>query len=1519
MKNYFCSKKLFCFVSAVWALLALLPRNSAAQTNVCPFQPGAHFTRAGSPYTLTCGYTIPAGDSLVVDAGVRLNMGNNGIYVNGKLRLRGTQSDSVFLTTGTGAGINFRDVGVGSLTYVSFRNTSSVVNNTSVSIDNRPITRAAPVIANCRFYSLATATDIFVSLNSATGMRNTVARRVVLGGSRLGGLSGRMVAYGPNPIYELSSSIWLSGPDSLAVEAGVRLKMGAYDIFGDGNLRMAGSLRDSVFVTTSRSATAISLNGAGRVRMNYVSFRNTSTAPTGSYSLSFDNRSNGQRIPAITNCHFYSPPTVIDLSLALTVAPGLHNVIARKVVLWGSRLAGQSTQLVAYGPNPTYELSGSIWLSGRDSLAVEAGVRLNMGPNDIFGDGNIRLGGTQSDSIFITTNRSATAISLNGAGRVRMNYVSFRNTSTAATGSYSVSLDNRSNGQRVPTITNCHFYSPPTVTDLSLGLTVAPGLRNVVVRKVVLWGSRLAGQSTQLVAYGPNPTYELSGSIWLSGPDSLAVEAGVRLNMGVSDIFGDGSLRLRGTQRDSVFVTTNRVGTAISLGGASKVSMNYVRFRNTSTATGNTSVSLDSRNLSIHNCSFSGGGTGIALNTPTTPTLQIDNLRFSNFQTAMAIYSGTIVVTNGVFNGLKPKYGINATGSSKVTALNCNFGHPSGPYNASRNPTGLGCQVTNNVCISTGVLPVANFDFAIDGNNVAFVNTSTNATNYTWSFGNGSTSNLTNPLKTFSAGTYTVCLTATTASTGCVSPSVCKTVSIKGLASITTNHGGNTGTVSVVVRGGGFLPHMQLFLRRAGEADIVGDTVITLNVGVLATTFDLTNKTLGQWDVVIVYPNGSMASLPNGFAIEASTGPKLSINISGSSVLRIGFNQVYTITCVNSGNEDAYHVPLLIKGLPLNTDIEVVSPLLLPENVPGLDTLNISSLNLKLTRTDSSAQTCLRVLFITRLTAGSVTALNIVFHLPISAVLHSQPIIQVSLRTPLSHFYHKSVTPEAASCFGAIGLAGIKKAVGKLLVGATDVTGFGTCANESVDEVLSTLVKLPPTHNNFSKTIDYMNVATSKAAKTLGCARAGITTLALVPGLLPEVAGADLALLALQDLVNFVGAGYAAIDLYNRCQDAYKDAAIDFLAALIGNAWDPNAKYGPGANSFHHYINKAAPLSYSISFENDPRANANAQTVRVTDTLSAQAFDFNTFAFTSVTIGTSTYALPAPAKEFVHDFDFVAQYSVKARVIGTFDATTGIVRWTILSIDPTTNQATTNALLGFLPPDVVSPQGQGYVSYIVQANPARQTGDIIRNTASIVFDYNPAIRTNTWQNVFDLVSPSSSVTAVAPTATDSVFQVSWSGTDVGSAIQSYDIKVTKDGGELLTWLSNTSATTGLFPGKLGSTYCFYSVARDSANNVEAAPSAPDVCQKLTGAAPEALTVHPNPTRGSFTVVTNALQAAPSGIDIVDIVGRVAYHQDIALSSGVQNTQMDITTLAPGLYFVRMRIDGKTVVKKLVKI
>jgi PKD repeat protein len=121
-----------------------------------------------------------------------------------------------------------------------------------------------------------------------------------------------------------------------------------------------------------------------------------------------------------------------------------------------------------------------------------------------------------------------------------------------------------------------------------------------------------------------------------------------------------------------------------------------------------------------------------------------------------------------------------STSSANTTAYNWSFpgGNPAtstvanpsvvyaaaGTYNVSlivSNPTGSDTLTKTNL-ITVGTVPGASFTSASNGLTVNFTNNTTNATTYSWNFGDGGNSTATNPSHTYTAdGTYTVVLTAT--------------------------------------------------------------------------------------------------------------------------------------------------------------------------------------------------------------------------------------------------------------------------------------------------------------------------------------------------------------------------------------------------------------------------------------------------------------------------------------------------------------------------------------------------------------------------------------------------------------------------------------------------------------------------------------------------------------------------------------------------------------------------------------
>jgi hypothetical protein len=172
------------------------------------------------------------------------------------------------------------------------------------------------------------------------------------------------------------------------------------------------------------------------------------------------------------------------------------------------------------------------------------------------------------------------------------------------------------------------------------------------------------------------------------------------------------------------------------------------------------------------------------------------------------------------------------------------------------------------------------------------------------------------------------------------------------------------------------------------------------------------------------------------------------------------------------------------------------------------------------------------------------------------------------------------------------------------------------------------------------------------------------------------------------------------------------------------------------------------------------------------------------------------------------------------RVAAALDAGTGLLSWRFTSIDPATGDLPSDPLVGFLPPNLMPPEGQGSVMFTIMPRAGLPTGTEIRNQAAIVFDVNPPISTGTWLNTIDNAAPVSGMEPLAATQAGSPFPISWTGSDAGAGVGDYTVFVSDNGGPFTPFLTKTSDTSAVFPGEDGHTYAFYTIAHDLAGNGE---------------------------------------------------------------------------------------------------
>jgi RHS repeat-associated protein len=258
---------------------------------------------------------------------------------------------------------------------------------------------------------------------------------------------------------------------------------------------------------------------------------------------------------------------------------------------------------------------------------------------------------------------------------------------------------------------------------------------------------------------------------------------------------------------------------------------------------------------------------------------------------------------------------------------------------------------------------------------------------------------------------------------------------------------------------------------------------------------------------------------------------------------------------------------------------------------------------------------------------------------------------------------------------------------------------------------------------------------------------------------------------------------------------------------------DPNGKLTSGFGD-QGFVPPNTPIIYTIYFENQPTATAPAEEVVVSDPLPSN-LDWSTVQLSQIQFNNVTINVPAGLQAYVGQVS-VSTDPNPVSVNAALNTDTGVLSWTVQSVDPTTGGLPANPLAGFLPPNNSSNLGTGYVTFGVKPKSGLANGATISNQGLIVFDANSSISTNTVTNTIDTVYPTSSVNTLPATTTAASFPVSWSGTDSGgSGIANYDIYVSVSSGAYTLWLPATTLTSGTYPGAAGQTYSFYSMATDN--------------------------------------------------------------------------------------------------------
>lgn len=196
---------------------------------------------------------------------------------------------------------------------------------------------------------------------------------------------------------------------------------------------------------------------------------------------------------------------------------------------------------------------------------------------------------------------------------------------------------------------------------------------------------------------------------------------------------------------------------------------------------------------------------------------------------------------------------------------------------------------------------------------------------------------------------------------------------------------------------------------------------------------------------------------------------------------------------------------------------------------------------------------------------------------------------------------------------------------------------------------------------------------------------------------------------------------------------------------------EPNEIRGYVAESGSHYMmQEIQTITYEIESENDTTATAAAHTIIVRDTLDVNKFDVASLAAYRVTIHDKVLELSGE-HNFVYTLDLRPNVYVIAQIQLECDDETGIVVWTITSLDPMTMEPTTDPNQGALP---INYNGEGIATFTFNVNLKEPfpDGTEISNRVGIIFDLEEPVITDTWTNTVDAVKPTSHIEEVTPVA-----------------------------------------------------------------------------------------------------------------------------------------------------------------------
>lgn len=814
---------------------------------------------------------------------------------------------------------------------------------------------------------------------------------------------------------------------------------------------------------------------------------------------------------------------------------------------------------------------------------------------------------------------------------------------------------------------------------------------------------------------------------------------------------------------------------------------------------------------------------------------------------------------------------------------------------------------------TTQPLPQTNFAFIREQNKVYFTTSILSGNFVSIDFGDGtSTTTQVNPTHTYGKGFYHAVLTSRY---DCFERKDTVTILFKGIDKVVPNPIANNHLQIIYVKGGfpfSGTSGLHVILKK-GSTVLNADAIAIHDSGTIQANYFLSNEQLGFYDVIVNGPGGFTDTLFNGLEMVPENDVPLSVQVIVNDRRLINRYERVKVMVTNASNINKFAVPVTI-ALHSGSEIGQLTNKVITDSVGNAiraaafvhdfimsrdsitgDSVWLASLVLPMVGANSSEM----IEFFVRGTTTGKKPIAAIVEKPLFA---DSQLVALGLRTSCDFLPCKvqfglnglnmvpvvSCVTNALSLGCAVGnivndVIGTRNSQGSITGYAmdvfnpiSDVTGILTCSGGGAVKKVAEKVA----DNLFRQVLDY----------TFTAAAVGLSAVSpnVQPGVNPDSC--------------FPPTG----------EDEDEESVEDVAST------DPNDKKGYMGYTTENYFNGQKTLHYKIRFENLSTATAPAQHVAIYDTLDANFFDLSTLHFTGFGFADSAYQILNATDSYAQEMDLRPAKNTIVRFEAKLDVPSHSIIWKFDSYDPITRGEVANISDGFLNPNITTPEGQGFVTFSIMPKANRPHLQQVSNVAKIVFDENAPILSDAWINTVDKVKPNSQMQTLPATINDTMFTISWTGSDAHAGIRGYDVFVIENDTATSILLRNTIVTSAIFHGKFGSTYKFYSIATDHAGNREDAAANPDAVITLQQSpisipivSELEFSIYPNPAQNQLTLQTNTTEQV--SVELIDLQGRVVKRDDVW-----SKKSMDVSTLSNGVYQVKFTSPQGVVVKRFLK-